>query len=95
MNWFVWHNARLSFFDRIGKGIGLVSLICLSLIAFSQVTLRAGESAILTPAPAVDQPMAPGKTQIAVLSGGCQSAHAQRQVVLHDLANLRLAQEII
>jgi peptide-methionine (S)-S-oxide reductase len=71
MNWFIWHIARLSLFDRIGKGIGLVSLICLSLIAFSQVTLRAGESAILTPAPAVDQPMAPGKTQIAVLSGGC------------------------
>ena len=71
MNWFVWHIARLSLFDRIGKGIGLVSLVCLSLIAFSQVTLRAGESAILTPAPAVDQPMAPGKTQIAVLSGGC------------------------
>ena len=71
MNWFVWHIARLSLFDRIGKGIGLVSLVCLSLIAFSQVALRAGESAILTPAPAVDQPMAPGKTQIAVLSGGC------------------------
>src|SRR6187551_1488461 len=71
MKWFVWHIARLSLFDRIGKGIGLVSLVCLSLIAFSQVALRAGESAILTPAPAVDQPMAPGKTQIAVLSGGC------------------------
>ena len=36
-----------------------------------------------------------GAGPVAVLPSGGQSAHAQRQVVLHDLANLRLAQEIV
>ena len=51
MSWFVWHIARLRLFDCAGRGVGLLGLVCLSLIAFSQGALRAGESAILTPAP--------------------------------------------
>jgi len=71
MRWFVWHIARFKFLDRVGKGVGFVGLACLALVAFSHGALRASESATLTPAPSVDQPRAPGKTQIAVLSGGC------------------------
>jgi peptide-methionine (S)-S-oxide reductase len=71
MNWFGEHIARLGLSGRIGKGVGLVALACVALVAFAQATLHAGETATLTPAPAVDQPMAPGKAQIAVLSGGC------------------------
>jgi peptide-methionine (S)-S-oxide reductase len=71
MRWIVRHVARLGLSGRIGKGVGLVVLACLALVAFSQVAPRAGENATRTPAQAVDQSLAPGKTQIAVLSGGC------------------------
>jgi peptide-methionine (S)-S-oxide reductase len=71
MSWFDRHSERFGLSGQIGKGVGLAVLTCLALAAFSQVASRAGETATLTPTPAVDQPMAPGKAQIAVLSGGC------------------------
>src|SRR5258708_2386316 len=76
MSWFVPQIARLGLLGRITKSVGVAALACFALVAFSQGAPRAGESAILAPAPAVDQPlapatMAPGKAQIAVLSGGC------------------------
>jgi|SRR4051794_33514525 peptide-methionine (S)-S-oxide reductase len=69
MSWFVRHVAHAG--SRIGKGVGVVGLVGLALVAISPVAPRAGESAIVVPAPAVDQSLAPGKAQIAVLSGGC------------------------
>jgi peptide-methionine (S)-S-oxide reductase len=39
--------------------------------AIGATWLRAGESAVLVPAPALDQPLAAGELQTAVLAGGC------------------------
>jgi peptide-methionine (S)-S-oxide reductase len=39
--------------------------------AIGATWLRAGESAVLVPAPAVDEPLAAGELQTAVLAGGC------------------------
>ena len=71
MSWFARTSARFMLFDHVGKGFGLTILVCLALVAFSQGAPLASESTTLTPGPAVDQPMAPGNAQIAVLSGGC------------------------
>jgi peptide-methionine (S)-S-oxide reductase len=48
-----------------------VVLVAGAAVGLRQTASRADESAVLAPAPAVDQPLAAGAQQTAVLSGGC------------------------
>ncbi|MGH6930665.1 MAG: peptide-methionine (S)-S-oxide reductase MsrA [Dongiaceae bacterium] len=51
--------------------LGAVAAAALFIGAVGASWLRAGESAVLAPAPAVDEPLAAGDLQTAVLAGGC------------------------
>jgi peptide-methionine (S)-S-oxide reductase len=51
--------------------LGAAGAAVLLMAAIGASWLRAGESAVLVPAPALDQPRAAGDLQTAVLAGGC------------------------
>jgi peptide-methionine (S)-S-oxide reductase len=51
--------------------LGAIGAAVLFIGAIGATWLQAGESAVLVPAPAVDEPLAAGDLQTAVLAGGC------------------------
>ena len=51
--------------------VGATLMLAGTMFGIWQSASRADEAAVLAPAPAVDQPMAPGELQTAVLAGGC------------------------
>ena len=53
------------------SGICAAVLLAGTMVALWQSSSRADEAAVLVPAPAVDQPLAAGDLQTAVLAGGC------------------------
>ena len=56
---------------RLLSGAGAAVLLAGAMFGIWQSASRADESAVVAPPPAVDQPMAPGELQTAVLAGGC------------------------
>src|SRR5580692_5795718 len=64
-------SAPLGLSRRRLLGAAAVVLVAGAVFGLRQGAPRAGEQAVLVPAPAVDQPLAPGALQTAVLAGGC------------------------